>query len=57
MRKKVYKIFTIFIAVVAFSTAFIPLQKTSIVEGNDELSTSKTALVHPEAGYLEEIGK
>lgn len=57
MRKKFYIIFIIFFAIVAISTAFIPRQKDNIVKDNTELSTSRTALVHPEAGYIEEIGK
>ena len=56
MRKKFYILVIIFLAIIAISTAFIPRQKDNVVEGNDELSTSRTALVHPEAGYIEEIG-
>ena len=55
MKKKIYIIIISVLAIVIASTAFIPLSHTNEIE--EGKSSTKIVQNHPDAGYIEEIGK
>jgi hypothetical protein len=53
MRKRIYVVLLYVLGILIASTAFIPLNKKHIEK---EKVNADIAKIHPEAGYIEEIG-
>ena len=53
MKKRLYIVFLSLLAIIITSTAFIPLNKNNLEK---EYKNVDLAKIHPESGYIEEIG-
>lgn len=53
MKKRLYMVFLCVLAIIITGTAFIPITKNYLEKENRNVDLAK---IHPEAGYIEEIG-
>jgi hypothetical protein len=57
MRKKFYILIISLISLISVSTAFIPIHLSQAKKKSNNPDSIQMVKNHPEAGYIEEIGK
>ena len=57
MRRKLYIVVISVLTLITISTAFIPLQKNKVTKDSRNNEKNKIVYNHPEAGYIEDIGR